>query len=315
MDAPDDRGEPRVPLGGGTEDVFSEEGQRALGRLLEVLRRPASAEEVGAAEQYARLTAAAVREAGLTAFESPIRARRWRRRVQAGALATALLLAGTGAAAAADALPASFQSSLASVLHHVGISLPQPTGALSRPSVTSLDASSTTTTQVTATGSSGTSTSTTRTPGPRIPGPELFGLCTAWAAHARGAGTSAGATASTSAGATGSWEASTAFADLAAAARAAGETVPELCATARPGGAAGAASSHRRSHGAPGTTTTTTTTTTVLPTTTTIGAFASSAGAGSSSGGHPGRGSGGGSGGHGPPGGAPPTGTKGGAHG
>ncbi len=169
--------------------------------------------------------------------------RRW---VARTAIAAAVLIAGTGSAAAAGALPDAAQSAIARVTSHVGLVLPDPNATV-HPAPTPTHPHATTTSEPTPTydiehtfdhrndspGGHGGTTTTITVPtaepaapapessesagatGPRLDGPAKQGLCTAWDAHRRSGKPD---------------PQGTAFIDLDAAAAAAGQSVADFCA-------------------------------------------------------------------------------------
>jgi len=210
--------------------------------LLARVVAPASADE-GAAEEA---TVAAMVTAALGAVESDRHGSATRRWVARTAIAAAVLIAGTGSAAAAGALPDAAQSAIARVTSHVGLVLPDPNATVHpaptpthphatttsepRPTTTSSTPSTTATTAPVATaGTTTTITVPTAEPaapapessesagatGPRLDGPAKQGLCTAWDAHRRSGKPD---------------PQGTAFVDLDAAAAAAGQSVADFCA-------------------------------------------------------------------------------------
>ncbi len=144
------------------------------------------------------------------------------------ALPAMALTAGT-AAAATGSLPSSAQSAVSGALSNVGISVPNPDA--SQPD------------KATSTTSSTTSTDHGSAVGPSASGNAKYGLCTAYFASS-GAGTSSSTGTSTSSTGTGG---SVAFSNLAAAAKADGETITEFCQGVKPSG-----DSHSAGHSSTG---------------------------------------------------------------
>lgn len=173
------------------------DGAARVARLLTALRSPTASP--GGGEQEAVATIAATFAASPVSIET---ARRRRMLPQAftakvAAAGAAVLLLGTGAAAATGSLPDAAQSTVSRALSHVSVSVPDPNDHAA---------------------DAGHAGSTHDAVGPDATGPAMKGLCTAWAARGKGdepRGESAN---------------STAFTNLRHTARDAGMLVKEYCA-------------------------------------------------------------------------------------
>lgn len=173
------------------------DGAARVARLLTALRSPTASP--GGGEQEAVTAIAATLAASPVSIESVRRRRMLPRALTAkvAAAGAAVLLLGTGAAAATGSLPDAAQSTVSRALSHVSVSVPDPHDHAA---------------------DAGRAGDGGEAVGPDATGPAMKGLCTAWAARGKGdepRGESAN---------------STAFTNLRHTARDAGMLVKEYCA-------------------------------------------------------------------------------------
>ena len=217
-----------------------EDAPPGFSRAVQVLRAtqgPASSTELARGASTVAQAVAAV-QASVPSLSHPGHTAQISRRstmltklltAKVAAIAVATVLGATAAAAATGALPTTAQNAMSSALSSVGISIPR--GSQSQAPGTTSQATS-------HRGTHGTQQSTTRSTGakgPVVTGAAKYGLCTAYAARSSNPSSSKGTS-------------SVAFANLEAAAKAAGESVSKFCAGATPPSSGPPATNPGQSH-------------------------------------------------------------------
>jgi hypothetical protein len=229
---------PRFPLDDATADrlvsghVHPEDAPPGYARLAAVIREAkAPAVPVVLARHESTIAAMSATIRGNAGIEVPNGAIRRRKSMLArvltlkavGITIPALALSAGMAAAATGSLPNPAQSAVSGALSHVGISVPKPADTSGPVTSNSTGGAGASSESIPA---SGGSPSKSTPVGPSASGPDLYGLCTAYSAqNAQGTATSGSST-------------SVAFSNLAAAAKAKGETITAYCEGVVPSGGA-----------------------------------------------------------------------------
>ncbi len=203
-------------------------GYGHLASLIKAARSPASDAEMAGADRAGAAMSHALRVG--SGISSPLNRRKsmlgklLSAKVIAG-VAAASLIGGTAAAAATGSLPSPAQSTVAGALSHIGISVPNPEVSSTGSAGTTSQSNST------QQASAGATKPTAQGRGPSISGPDRYGLCVAYSSSSN-----------VSAGASSHKNQSVAFSNLAAAAKAADETIAKFCAGVTPPSSHSAAS-------------------------------------------------------------------------